>query len=112
MRIIPKVKKFQEGGAVVAPVEEEVPVDQGAEAQEAPVEGEAPQQGGGEQDPLMILAQMSAQALQSQDCQLALQVCQAFIQLIQQAQGGGAPAPEQGQPVYKKGGKLAYRLEK
>jgi hypothetical protein len=48
------------------------------------------------------------QALESQDCNLAMQVCQAFLQL---AGGGGEPAPAapEGQaPVYRMGGRLAY----
>ena len=88
------IKKFQEGGAMPA---DGTPVEQTPE-------GGAPVEGGGE-DPLMQLAQAAMQALQSQDCQMAMQVCQAFVQMIQQAQGG-APEQPQGQPVYKKGGKL------
>ena len=88
------IKKFQEGGAMPA---EGTPVEQTPE-------GGAPVEGGGE-DPLMQLAQAAMQALQSQDCQMAMQVCQAFVQMIQQAQGS-APEQPQGQPVYKKGGKL------
>ena len=88
------IEKFQEGGAMPA---EGTPVEQTPEGG-APVEG-------GEEDPLMQLAQAAMQALQSQDCQMAMQVCQAFVQMIQQAQGG-APEQPQGQPVYKKGGKL------
>lgn len=88
------IKKFQEGGAMPA---EGTPVEQTPE-------GGAPVEGGGE-DPLMQLAQAAMQALQSQDCQMAMQVCQAFVQMIQQAQGG-APEQPQGQPIYKKGGKL------
>ena len=86
------IKKFQEGGAMPA---------EGAPVEQAP-EGGAPAEGGGE-DPLMQLAQAAMQALQSQDCQMAMQVCQAFVQMIQQAQGG---AEQQSQPVFKKGGKL------
>lgn len=90
-----KLRKFQEGGAMPP--------------QEAPQEGAAPQEGG--QDPIMQIAEMAAQALQSQDCELAMQVCEAFLQLVQQAQGGGAPeeAP-QGEPVYRKGGILVRRV--
>jgi hypothetical protein len=40
-----------------------------------------------------------------------MQVCQAFLQIVQQAQGGGAPE-EQGQPVFKKGGILVRRIKK
>lgn len=99
MKISPKnVKKFQEGGAMA-------PEDPAM----AP-EGEAPAQGG--EDPIMMLAQMAMQALQAQDCNMAMQVCNGFVQLIQQAQGGGGePAPE-GEPVYRRGGKLAYRIKK
>lgn len=85
------IKKFQEGGAM--PVE--------AAPQAAP-----------QQDPLMMLAQMSAQALQEGSCEIAMQVCEAFIQLVQEAQANaaGPVAPEQGgaQPVMKNGGKIAY----
>ena len=92
-----KVKKFQEGGAMPAP---EAPTQEGA-----PAGAPAPEQGG--QDPLMMLAEMSAQALQNQDCQLAMQVCQAFVEITSQA-GGQAP---QGEPVFaKNGGKLLRRI--
>jgi len=46
------------------------------------------------------------QAVETQDCNLAIQVCQAILQM---AGGGGqeAPAAPEGQePVYRKGGKL------
>lgn len=91
-----QVKKFQEGG----PVE--------AAPAEAPVEGgtpaEAPAEGG--EDPMQQLLMACQQALETQDCNLAMQVCQAFMQL---AGGGGEPAPAEapGQPVYRKGGKLS-----
>ena len=88
------IKKFQEGGAMPA---EGTPVEQTPE-------GGTPVEGGGE-DPLVQLAQAAMQAIQSQSCDMAMQVCQAFVQMIQQAQGG-APEQPQGQPVYKKGGKL------
>ena len=87
------IRKFQEGG--VAPA--------------GPATG-AP--AGGEQDPVQILAEMAMQSLQGQDCQMAMQVCEGFIALIQQAMGGGpepvGQAPE-GEPVFKKGGKIAGR---
>jgi hypothetical protein len=54
----------------------------------------------------------AAQAVQTQDAQLALQVCQALVELA----GGGdepAPAAHEGQaPVYRKGGKLAGWVNK
>lgn len=81
-----KVRKHQEGGAV------------------------APAQPQG-QDPLMQIAQMAAQAMQTQDCNMAMQVCQVFVQMIQQSQGG-APAEEQpAEPVYRRGGTLVRRIK-
>ena len=98
------VYKFQDGGAM--PAEGPAPEEMGPEGM--PAEAPAGPEAGG--DPLMQIAQMAMQALQSQDCNAAMQVCEAFVQLIQQAQGGGAPqeapAPE-GEPVFRKGGKLA-----
>ena len=44
------------------------------------------------------------QGLQNQDCQLLAQGAQAFLELVQGAAQPQAP----GQPVFKKGGKLAY----
>ena len=90
-----KVQKYQEGGQM--PMGEEAP------------QGGAPL--GSQEDPIMVLAQMAQQALQSGNCDQMAQVCQAFIELVQQASGGGAAqAPEGGEPVYKKGGKLVRRI--
>ena len=90
-------RKFQEGGAMPS---------QGAPA--------APQ--GGE-DPTAMLIQGAQQAVESQDCQVALQVCQMLLEL---AGGGGAPAggapqeaapaPAEGEPVYRRGGRLVRRI--
>lgn len=88
-----KFRKFQEGGAM--PEQQAAP----AEQQQA-------------QDPLMQIAQAAMQALQGQDCNMAMQVCQAFVQLVQSSQGGAAPAPEQSEPVYRTGGKLVRRIRK
>lgn len=103
MEVKPKVKKFQEGGPAPAPADQPMP----AEPQEgAPVEGGADQM-------LMQLAQMAAEALQSGDCNTALSVCGAFMQLIQQfTQGQAGPEAPQGEPVYRKGGKLVGRIRK
>lgn len=61
-------------------------------------------------DVLMQIAQIFAQGLQAGDCNLLAQGAEAFLSLLQQAQG---PAPveaaPQGQPVFKKGGKLLKR---
>lgn len=89
------VKKFQDGGQM-AP--EDPTMGAPAEAEGAPAST---------QDPLMALAEMAAQALQSQDCNAAMQTLQAFIQLVRQA-SGGAPAPEE--PVYqRRGGRLVRK---
>lgn len=88
---IKSVKFFQQGGAMDAPVDDTA--TEGAPVDEAT----APDAG---QDPLAQLASMAQQALQAQDPNLAFQVCQALLELIQQAQ---APAP---QPVFRRGGIL------
>ena len=49
------------------------------------------------------------QAVQANDGQLALQVCAALVQLAQGGAGGGEPQPAAEEPVYRAGGKLAYR---
>ena len=89
--------KFQAGG----------PMPAGAPAQ-------APQ--GGE-DPTAMLLQAAQQAIQGQDCQMAMQVCQMLIEAL--GGGGGpqeaapqeaAPAPAEGEPVYRRGGRLVRRI--
>lgn len=98
------ILKRQQGGTVdpnAAPVDE---TTQGAE----PMEQTAP----AEQDPMMMLAQGAAQALQNNDCQTALQVCQALLEMMQQAQGG-TPEETQGEPVFAKhGAKIVRRIKK
>lgn len=86
------INKFQEGGAV-AP--------EGAPAPE-PTPEPTPEEGG--EDPMVQIAQVFMQGLQNQDCQLLAQGAQAFLELVQGAAQPQAP----GQPVFKKGGKLAY----
>lgn len=90
------VKFLQEGG--VAP--------EAAPAEAAP----APEEAGGNPEEQIIQAAM--QAVQTQDAQLALRVCQAIVEMA----GGGAQeapaAPEGQQPVYKKGGKLSKWIQK
>ena len=98
MKISNKISKLQEGGPM--------PAEQG----QAPAPGAAPEQGGG-QDPMVQLVQMAQQAVQGQDCEAAMAVCEGFLQLVQSAQGGGAPAPQEGQPVYKAGGKFVKRVK-
>lgn len=90
------VKFLQEGGAAPEAAPEEA----------APA---APEQGGSPEEQII---QAAAQAVQTQDAQLALQVCQALVEM---AGGGGqeAPAAPEGQaPVYKKGGKFSKWVKK
>ena len=103
MEVKPKVKKFQEGGQAPMPAGQPMPAEP---------HGGAPAEGGVEQV-LMQLAQMASEALQSGDCNTALSVCAGFVQLVQQlTQGQPGPEAPQGEPVYKKGGKLVGRLKK
>ena len=107
-----KIMKFQQGGPVANPaMAGGAPMGpEGAPMEGAPMEG-APAEGGQGEDPLMQLAQMAQMALQGQDCEAAMQVCEGFLMVLQQAMGGGeaaAPAP-QGEPVFRKGGKILRR---
>lgn len=100
MRIVNKYRKFQDGGAMPpegAPVE--APMDMGG----APV----PEEGS---DPLTQILQVAAMALQNQDCEAAMAVCQAFIEL---AQGGPQtePAPE-GEPTFARYGAKLVRVRR
>lgn len=96
------IRKFQEGGQVQGP---ETP--EAAPAEAAPAEA-APEGG----DPTAQILEAAMAALQNQDCNLAMQVLQAIVQML----GGGAPegpaAPEGQAPVFKKGGKLAGWIRK
>jgi hypothetical protein len=84
-----KIGRFQEGGAMPAP------------AEAAPAE--APQGG----DPMEQVYQMAAEIVQQLGPDAAAMLAQAIMEMLQG--GGGAPAP-QGEPVYKKGGKLIGRM--
>lgn len=90
------IKKFQEGGAAPAP------------------EAAAPQQGG--EDPTAMLMQGAKQAVQNQDCQIAIRVCQMVLEMLSgspeeagRPEAGGAP---QSEPVYRRGGRLVRRIQK
>lgn len=107
MKFRPKdsIKKFQMGGPVEGTPAEAAP-------EQMPAEGApAPGSEGGQGDPLMEVAQLAAQALQSQDCTAAMQVCQIFLQMVQQMQGQPEPEPA-GEPVFRKGGILVRRNKK
>ncbi len=106
-----KIKLYQEGGAVAPQGGEQGGAPMGAEQGGAPGAEQGAPEGGeqGGQDPLMQIAQMFAQALQSQDCKALAQGAQMFLQLISQAQQqgqGGEGAPPQEAAVMKKGGKF------
>lgn len=89
------LKKFQQGGAVDTPIEQE-PVSQ----QEEPIQQE---------DSITQLAQIFAQGLQNQDCQMLAQGAQMFLQMLQQP----TQQEEVGEPVFaRNGAKLLYRLKK
>lgn len=105
------VKKFQQGGPVDAPAEGGAPAEAPMEEEpaEQPKEGDEPQGGGDPMEILMQIGQMAAYALQSSDCNSAMQACDSIVQFIHMIQqGGGAPQQEapQGEPVYRRGGKL------
>ena len=98
------IRKFQEGGPVPGP--EAAP----AEGAPAGAPAEAAPEGG---DPTAQILEAAMAALQNQDCNLAMQVLQAIVQML----GGGAPAegpaaPEGQAPVFRKGGKLAGWIKK
>ena len=92
-----RLKKFQQGGEM-------------APEEAAPGAAPAPEQAGG--SPKEQIIQAAAQAVQTQDANLALQVCQALVEMT----GGGAQeapaAPEGSAPVYKKGGKFSKWVKK
>lgn len=100
MKLSNKITKHQEGGAVAAPAPTQ---DPNAAPQGAPA-------GGGEQDPVTQLVQMAQEALQSQNCEAAMAVCDGLLSILSQGQAEGGAAPEaQGAPVYRKGGVLIRR---
>ena len=107
------VKKFQQGGPVDAPAEGGAPAEAPMEEEpaEQPQEGGTPQGGGDPMEMLMQIGQMAVQALQYQDCNAAMQACDRIVQFIQ---SGGAPQQEapQGEPVYRRGGKLVGYIRK
>lgn len=85
MKILKRTQKFQEGGAMPAPAE-------------------AAPQGG---DPMEQIYQMAAEIVQQLGPDAAAVLAQAIMEMLQ---GGEAQPAPQGEPVYKKGGKLIGRM--
>lgn len=74
--------------------------------------GAAPQGGG---DPMQEILMACQQAVETQDCQIALQVCQVMLEMTGSAPAPApAPAPAEApsEPVYRKGGVLVRRIRK
>lgn len=97
-----EIKKFQMGG--------EMPVQ---DPNAAPMEAGAEQVGQDEQAAMQQLAQLAQQLLQ----ELGPENCAMLAQIIMEMlQGGGGPAPvgeqPEGEPVFKKGGKICGRMKK
>ena len=86
-----------------------MPAEQAAPRAAAPAQGGAPAGGASPEEMLMQIAQTAMQALQNQDCEAAMAVCQAFVQMIQEQQSSAA---EPAEPVYKAGGKLVRRINR
>ena len=63
----------------------------------------APEQGG---DPMAQILQVAAQAVQTQNCDAAMAVCQALMQL---AQGGPEGAPQE-EPTFARNGAKLVRV--
>lgn len=99
MEIVSKKRKFQQGGAM--------PAEQAAGAPEqAPVQGgAAPEQG--MEDPMAQILQVAVQAVQTQNCEAAMAVCQALVQL---AQGGAQEQAPQEEPTFAKRGAKLVRI--
>lgn len=79
-----------------------------------PMPAGAPAPQGGE-DPADMLLQVAQQAVQGQNCEMAMQVCQMLIEALggnpqEAAPQEATPAPAEGEPVYRRGGRLVGRI--
>ena len=105
MKITSKISKFQMGGAAPAPAEDPAAAQGGA-----PMEGGAPAEGGAEGgDPMAQILQVAAQAVQTQNCEAAMAVCQALMQI---AQGGAAPEQAPEEPTFARNGAKLVRVRR
>lgn len=93
---------MQQGGPAPAP--QDAPA--AAPAEGAPVEGRAPE--GGAQDPMQQILQVAAQAVQTQNCEAAMAVCQALVQAMQGGMGPGE-APQE-EPTFARNGSKLRRV--
>ena len=93
---------MQQGGPAPAP--QDAPAATPAEG--APVEGGAPE--GGAQDPMQQILQIAAQAVQTQNCEAAMAVCQALVQAMQGGMGPGE-APQE-EPTFARNGSKLRRV--
>ena len=95
-----KISKFQMGG--------EMPQDSNAQV---PMEQESNQVGQDEQAAMDQLAQMAAQIIQSMGPENAALLAQLIMEMLQ---GGQQPVgtPQEGEPVFKRGGKICGRMKK
>lgn len=102
MKLKTNLPKFQEGGVAPSPTD-------GQMAPANPAAQGAPQGTPAEQDPLMQISQIAAEALQTQNCEAAFAVCEAFLQLVSQASSQAAPESPQEPTFQKEGGKLTRK---
>lgn len=91
MRFVNKPRKFQDGGQMAQP-------------EAAPMPAEAPQQGG---DPMQMLVEAAMAAVQNQDPNMAMEVCMMLLELVGAVPGQAPVGGPQGQPVFKRGGRIA-----
>lgn len=93
-----KLRKYQMGG----------PAPEAAPAEGAPVEGGAPAQGGAEEQMAQVAEQLLQMLLQELgDPNAVAAVLQMAMEMLQQAADA-----QQGQPVFKKGGKISKSCKK
>lgn len=93
---------MQQGGPAPAP--QDAPA--AAPAEGAPLEGGAPE--GRAQDPMQQILQVAAQAVQTQNCEAAMAVCQALVQAMQGGMGPGE-APQE-EPTFARNGSKLRRV--
>lgn len=90
MKFINKTQKFQDGGVAPTPI---------------PAEQQAPQG-----DPMEQLVMAAMTAVQNQDPNMAMEVCMMLLELVGAVPGQAPVGEPQGQPVFRKGGRIAgYR---